>query len=88
MNYGYQLIEFGYPDYPRVELWILKSRIWTSINRKCISEVHVALLSVDGPSVFREAIWYAKIHSGISEKLARYYPSTELFLDLFDKCGF
>ena len=40
------------------------------------------------PPIFREAIWFVQVHSDISEKLAKTYPSVKQYMALFNKHGF
>lgn len=83
--YNYVLQDLEKPE-DKKEVPIMETVLHNT--KKILRPKGVLVITTGLPSTIKESIWYTQLHQPIADKLAKYFPSTREWLDLFIKCGF
>ena len=71
-----------------------KANQWSAIEttlsntKRILKPKGLVVIATSMPEMFTESIWYTQIYPPIAEKLAKYFPTSKDWADLFAKCGF
>ena len=75
------------PENRKVHQW---SAIETTLRntKRILKHKGLVVILTSMPEMLTESIWYTQIYPPIAEKLAKYFPTSNDWADLFAKCGF